>query len=96
MTKVIIFRISSLDFLKLPNSIIGYDFKDYLIKFFIENSTLEKWVFQARDAHNLIPNDHLRLFWEPVVLLISTMCIMVSKKVIIVFFFGMNPSRVLK
>lgn len=54
----------SIDFNKLPNSIIGYDFKEYLQDFFIKNKPIGYYGFAARDGHNLIPNDHLREFWE--------------------------------
>jgi hypothetical protein len=55
---------NSIDFNKFPNSIIGYDFKEYLQDFFIKNKPIGYYGFAARDGHNLIPNDHLREFWE--------------------------------
>lgn len=57
---------NSLDFLSLPNSIIGYNWEDYLIKLFKINPSLVKSKLQARDGHNLVSFDHFRNYWETV------------------------------
>jgi hypothetical protein len=56
-----LFLKNSLAFTSLPNSIIGYNWDDYLINLFSENTNLVKSNLQARDGHNLVSNDHFRL-----------------------------------
>ena len=60
----IVFSKSSLSFVSLPNSVIGYDWDDYIINLFRDNSNLIKSSLQARDGHNLVSFDHFRLYWE--------------------------------
>lgn len=60
----IAFRKNSQSFVSLPNSVIGYDWDDYLINIFKDNSNLIKSNLQARDGHNLVSFDHFRLYWE--------------------------------
>jgi DNA-binding Lrp family transcriptional regulator len=53
----------SLLFTKLPNSIIGYYFKDYLINYFSNNRT-QDFVNGSRQGHALNSGKHFRLFFE--------------------------------
>jgi hypothetical protein len=59
-----VFIKNSQSFTSLPNSIIGYNWEDYVINLFDNNSNLIKSKLQARDGHNLVSFNHFRLYWE--------------------------------
>lgn len=54
----------SLLFSKLPNSIIGYNWEDYLISLFKNKPNLLSIKMQARQGHSLVSFEHYRVFWE--------------------------------
>lgn len=54
---------NSLDFIKLPNSIIGYYFDKDILSIF-QNNTLEQRGFIARQGHAFVSSMHYRLFYE--------------------------------
>lgn len=51
-------------FQHLPNSVIGYDFPNFLIEAFGEFASLEKSYFKASQGHALKAEKHFRLWWE--------------------------------
>jgi hypothetical protein len=59
-----VYNKSSLDFIKLPNSVVGYYFDDYIIENFKSQNNLLKNKFIARDGHSLVAEIHFKLFWE--------------------------------
>ncbi len=54
----------SLDFEKLPNSVIGYHWDDYLIKLFAEQRSLSEIGLQVREGHSLVSDQHFRVYFE--------------------------------
>jgi hypothetical protein len=54
---------NSMNFLTLPNAIIGYYFHDYVIEYF-NNKTFELLGFKVLRGFDLLPERHHWLFWE--------------------------------
>ena len=57
---------SSLQFNKLPNSIIGYDYSEFEIDFFAKNKNIKTIANGARQGHALNSFKHFRLWWESI------------------------------
>jgi hypothetical protein len=66
ITKPNIFFKNSLDFEKLPNSIIGYYFQDYLINIFKRIKNLENYGYNARKGNDFVSFEHYRNYWESI------------------------------
>lgn len=58
-----IFIVSSADFGNLPNTIIGYNFDDNLLRIF-RSKNISTRNFVARQGHALVSSCHYRLFYE--------------------------------
>lgn len=54
----------SITFSSLPNSVIGYDWDDFLIELFNKKANFIKSRIQAREGHNLNSQEHFKVFWE--------------------------------
>lgn len=57
---------NSLDFEKLPNSIIGYYFDEISINIFKEFKNLDQLGFSARKGNDFVSFAHYRNFWETI------------------------------
>ncbi len=57
---------NSLDFEKLPNSIIGYYFDETSIKLFKEIKNLDQQGFSARKGNDFVSFTHYRNYWETI------------------------------
>jgi hypothetical protein len=56
--------LNSAHFKNLPNSVIGYDWDDDIINLFHSFKGLIDTGAQVREGHNLVSNEHFRVFWE--------------------------------
>ncbi|MFC5191890.1 BREX-1 system adenine-specific DNA-methyltransferase PglX [Algoriphagus aquatilis] len=54
----------SSSFTNLPNAVIGYDWNEEIVELFRKFDSLERNGAQVREGHNLVSNEHFRLFWE--------------------------------
>lgn len=57
------YRKKSIDFDNLPNTVIGYNFNEYVIDLFNHRS-LERWSFMPQRGFALVADVHFRLYFE--------------------------------